>query len=112
MLKKLIKLLAHFGNSKPKDTYRPDEHDAQWINRGTEDDERWEWQDKRKHKTMYANVVKSRGGYTIIVDEERLEFAHEIVQCKDARELEIAVSLLTSKYEVFGKVSITKPVKV
>jgi len=111
MLTELLRILSRLGWSKPKDTYEP-EHEGHWSNIGDDDDEKWEWKDHSVREVSYANVVRSKGGVTIIVGDDELGFAIECIKCNDKRELEIAVGLLESYYKVLGSVSVDMPNKV
>lgn len=104
----LLKLLANFGWAKPKDTYEP-EFDGQWVNKGTEENERYVWNDFSKPKIQYINIFKVKGGHKLVLSDEPIDFAMDVIKCSDQREADIALNLNELYYKVLGEVFIDKP---
>lgn len=116
MLKALLNLLVSWGRhteSKEKDTYVP-QYNGQWVNKAKgKYKENWQWVEGKSNvvslRNYWVNVFKQgRSNYLILVAHDNSEMAIEYVECKDAREVEVAIRIYTLGYSNLGKVTVDK----
>ncbi|MBE5394933.1 MULTISPECIES: hypothetical protein [Paenibacillaceae] len=90
-----------------KSAYVPNPN-GHWVNTGTDYDEQWEWWEPEDNKVLlYVSVLDDDKGYKIVIDDHPPLLGIDYVDCEGKREAETAVSLFTSYYSTFGKVTIS-----
>jgi hypothetical protein len=112
MFKFVAKVLQAWGKAieKKYDTYKP-QYRGQWKNRGTDKNENWVWVEKGATKNYKVNVFQLEDDYIITVGYRARGNAIEVVDCKDDRELEIALELLAVYYGTLGNVVTNREVQ-
>lgn len=115
MVKLLLKLIYKLGmlaeeRDRRRSSYTP-RYDGQWVNKGTDKDEKWVWIDKVKSiRTYYVNVFQLENDYIITIGYQPRANAIETVDCSDLREAEIALKYLKTYYETLGNVIINSDI--
>ena len=109
MFKVLLKLLGGIGKlvEKSTDTYTP-KHEGRWRERGHEN---WVWVEPTTLKPYIVNVFELEGDYIITVSFKVKKNAIESMDCRDKRELDIAIELLKVYYGTLGNVIISTEVE-
>jgi hypothetical protein len=105
LLKLLIKLIYKLGmlpEKYEKKRYTP-RYEGQWVNKGTDKDERWVWIEKNDGP-YYVNVFNLEDDYILTVGRHPRGNAIETIDCIDLREVEIALEYLSIYYRTFGNV--------
>lgn len=112
MFKFIGKIISAWSKAidRRHDTYEP-KYKGQWKNRGTHKHERWEWVEKGATQSYKINVFELDGDYIITVGQRARSNAIEVVDCRDDRELEIALELLAAHYGTLGKVFTNREVQ-
>lgn len=104
ILKKIFMAIGKITEEQ-SDKYTP-QYSGQWKNKGTVHNEDWVWKEKAGTKSM-VNVFQLEDDYIITVGNRRRPSAIEAMSCRDEREVEIALELLSTYYGTLGNVVIS-----
>jgi hypothetical protein len=92
-------------SERSKDTYKS-QYKGQWKNKGNDHNENWQWVEKDSNKNYVVNIFQLENDFIITIGHHARSNAIETVNCKDDRELEIALRLLKTYYGTLGNVVI------
>jgi hypothetical protein len=106
MLRFLAKVLIASGKrtTKRKDTYESN-YTGQWKNKGDDSNERWEWVEKTDNsRPFYVNIFNLEDDYILTVGYHPKKNAVDSMECRDKREVTIALDLFEARYSALGNV--------
>lgn len=87
-------------------------YSGEWVNKGTDLDENWVWEEKAENlRPYYLNVTHIGDDYIISMDLSPKDNAIETVKCEDTRDGEIGTNLLNRYYRHFGNVVIRNSIE-